>query len=745
MSMLEDKRFSRRTFVKGSGALVVGFSLAGAATAGRASAASARGQIVGPPDASAVDSYIEVNADNTVTLKIGKVELGQGSPTGLIQIAAEELDMDMSQFHLVRHDTNVTPQQGATVGSASIARGGVQVRQAAAAARQALLGIAAAKLGVPAAQLSVAKGVVSGGGKSATYGELIGGQLFNVKTTGKEQVKKPSDYKLVGTRVSRIDIPDKVSGKYTYMHNVRVPGMLHGRIVRPKGQGAYGTGAKPLSVDASSIKHIPGAQIVRKGDFIAVVAPHEFGAIQAASQLKVKWQETPILPGNGDLFGQIRGHETQDVVRANTGNVDSGLAKGAKVVQASFNHNYQMHGSIGPVCAIADVKGGSATILCSSQDIYGVRSKVMPLLGFKDPGQVRVQFYEGSGCYGHNCQDDVASAASIMSQAVGKPVRVQFMRWDEHGWDNYGPAQVTDIRAAVDSGGKIVAYDYAARMVPYFSVETSDETAGTPAPPGGLVFAEYSNMAGQYEVANRKVTTKGLPLTKGYFKTTFLRAPSAPQALFASEQVIDELAYAAGIDPVAFRRLNISKSDDRWIGVLNAVAQAANWQERVANSVKQSGTVVTGRGIALGGFANSPTGVIAEIEVNLKTGKITAKHVYGAQDAGLAINPALVENQMEGSMVQGVSRALLEEVKFDKKRVTSLDWATYPALRFKDAPKITPVVVQRMDKPSTGSGEPTLAPVAAAIANAFFDATGVRVRQAPMTPGVVRAALKAKA
>ncbi|MGZ4390246.1 MAG: molybdopterin cofactor-binding domain-containing protein, partial [Gaiellaceae bacterium] len=300
-------------------------------------------------------------------------------------------------------------------------------------------------------------------------------------------------------------------------------------------------------------------------------------------------------------------------------------------------------------------------------------------------------------------------------------------------------------RAAVDSGGKIVAYDYAARMVPYFSVETSDETAGTPAPPGGLVFAEYSNMAGQYEVANRKVTTKGLPLTKGYFKTTFLRAPSAPQALFASEQVIDELAYAAGIDPVAFRRLNISKSDDRWIGVLNAVAQAANWQERVANSVKQSGTVVTGRGIALGGFANSPTGVIAEIEVNLKTGKITAKHVYGAQDAGLAINPALVENQMEGSMVQGVSRALLEEVKFDKRRVTSLDWATYPALRFKDAPKITPVVVQRMDKPSTGSGEPTLAPVAAAIANAFFDATGVRVRQAPMTPGVVRAALKAKA
>ncbi|HEY6055659.1 MAG TPA: molybdopterin cofactor-binding domain-containing protein [Gaiellaceae bacterium] len=745
MSMLEDKRFTRRTFVKGSGALVVGFSLAGAATAGRASAGSARGQIVGPPDANAVDSYLEINADNTVTLKIGKVELGQGAPTGLLMIAAEELDMDLSQFHIVRHDTNVTPQQGATVGSASIRRGGVQVRQAAAAARATLLGLASAKLGVPVGALSVSKGVVSGGGKSVTYGELVGGHLFNVKMTGKEQVKKPSDYKVVGTRVPRIDIPDKVSGKYTYMQNVRVPGMLHGRIVRPKGQGAYGTGAKPLSIDASSIRHIKGAQIVRKGDFVGVVAPHEFGAIQAASQLKVKWQETPILPGNGDLFGQIRSHETQDVVRVNAGNADSGLAKATKVVSASFNHNYQMHASMGPVCAIADVKSGSATVLCSSQDIYGVRRKVSAALGVPESA-VRVQFYEGSGCYGHNPQDDVAQAAAIMSQAAGRPVRVQFMRWDEHGWDNYGPAQVTDVRAGIDDKGNIVAYDYQARMVPYFSTETSDEVAGVaPAPPTGLVFAEYFNMAGQYAVANRKVTTKGLPLTKGYFKTTFLRAPSAPQSLFASEQVIDELAYAAGMDPVAFRRQNISKDDDRWGVVLDAVTKLSKWQPRTANSVRQTGTIRTGRGIALGGFADSPTGVVAEIQVNMKTGKITATHVYGAQDQGLAINPALVESQMEGSIMQGVSRALLEEVKFDKKRVTSLDWATYPALRFKDAPKVTVLPVQRMDRPSTGSGEPTLAPVAAAIANAFFDATGVRVRQAPMTPGVVRAALKAKA
>ncbi|HEY6032362.1 MAG TPA: molybdopterin cofactor-binding domain-containing protein [Gaiellaceae bacterium] len=739
--MLEDRRFTRRTFVKGSGALVVGFSLAGAATAGRASAASARGQFVGPPDANAVDSYLEINADNTVTLKIGKVELGQGAPTGLLMIAAEELDMDLSQFHIVRHDTNVTPQQGATVGSASIRRGGVQVRQAAAAARATLLGLASAKLGVPGSALSVSKGVVSGGGKSATYGELIGGHLFNVKMTGKEQVKKPADYKVVGTRVARIDIPDKVSGKYTYMQNVRVPGMLHGRIVRPKGQGAYGTGAKPLSIDASSIRHIPGAQIVRKGDFVGVVAPHEFGAIQAASELKVKWQETPILPGNGDLFGQIRSHETQDVVRVNAGNADSGLAKATKVVSASFNHNYQMHASMGPVCAIADVKSGSATVLCSSQDIYGSRAKLAAALGMPESA-IRVQFYEGSGCYGHNCQDDVTQAAGIMSQATGKPVRVQFMRWDEHGWDNYGPAQVIDVKAGIDSTGKLVGFDYTSWQQGWMSVETTQELIGTPVTdPTGR--ADTDNSAAQYAVKNRRVTSKSVSSYGGNAlpKAVWLRAPGAPQALFATEQTIDDLAKAANMDPIAFRKLN--SASDRWVAVMDAAAKAAGWQNRAPASRVGSGRILKGQGIAIGGFARTFAAIVAQIEVDTKTGKISVKHLVGAQDAGLAVNPGLIENQIEGCLIQGCSRALLEEVRFSKNRVTSLDWATYPILRFKDAPKLTAIVVNRPDLPSSGSGEPTTAPVPAAIANAFFDATGKRIREYPMTPARVRAVLKA--
>jgi CO/xanthine dehydrogenase Mo-binding subunit len=617
------------------------------------------------------------------------------------------------------------------------------VRAAAAEARQALLGLASANLGVPVAQLAVDKGVVSGGGKSVKYGDLVGDRLINVKITGKEPVKKPSDYKIVGQRPPRIDIPDKVTGTYTYVQNVRVPGMLHGRIVRPRGQGAYGTGAKPLSVNEASIKHIPGARVIRRGDFVGVVAPHEYGAIQAAAELKVKWQQDPILPGNGDLFGQMRSQKTHDSVPVATGNLPAGFAKAAKVVSASFTHDYQSHASMGPVCAIADVKPGSATVLCSSQNIYGVRGKLAKALGMKEQ-QIRVQYFEGSGCYGHNCQDDVTEAAGIMAQAAGKPVRVQFMRWDAHGWDNYGPAQATSVRAGVDANGKIVAYDWSAHMIQYFSTESSDELAGVAsAPSTGRVSLETANLGEQYAIPNQQVTVKALPMLKGYFKVSYLRAPSAPQALFASEQVIDELAHAAGMDPVEFRRLNTNPKDDRWLGVLNAATAAAKWQPRVANSEAQTGNIRTGRGVALGGYAETAAGVVTDIEVNMKTGKIRVKHVYAAQDAGLTVNPALVENQIEGAVVQGVSRATIEQVTFDKKRVTSLDWASYPAIRFKDSPGVTPIVVQRLDRASTGSGEPTLAPTPAAIANAFFDATGVRLRHAPMTPGVVRAFLEA--
>jgi CO/xanthine dehydrogenase Mo-binding subunit len=346
---------------------------------------------------------------------------------------------------------------------------------------------------------------------------------------------------------------------------------------------------------------------------------------------------------------------------------------------------------------------------------------------------------EGSGCYGHSAYDDCALAAALMSKAVGAPVRVQYMRWDEHGWDNYGPAQLTDIKAAVDANGKVLAFDYASTQPGWMSTETAEEQNGSPTPLA-TGNADLDNSGAQYALPNRRVTARSLPnVNGGVPKVIWMRAPGAPQALFATEQMMDEMATDLGMDPVEFRRTNIT--DYRWLGVIDAVTKAASWQKRAQNSVKQTGTVRTGRGIAIGGFAKTYAAVVAEIEVNLKTGKITAKHMYAAQDAGLAISPALLAQQMEGCLVQGTSRALLEEVKFSKSRVSSLDWYSYPILRFKDSPEVTTIVIDNKKEKSSGAGEPSTAPVPAAIANAFFDATGVRMTAYPMTPARVRAVL----
>jgi len=356
--------------------------------------------------------------------------------------------------------------------------------------------------------------------------------------------------------------------------------------------------------------------------------------------------------------------------------------------------------------------------------------------------------YPGSGTYGHSTYDDVTISAALLSQVVGKPVRVQFMRWDEHGWDQFGPAQVTDVRAGIDANGNLVAYDYTAYNHGWTQViESGAELAGTPLPaaPGGQVDTTASGSF--YKLANRRVTSKVVNGYAGFLKGIWLRAPGAPQATFASEQTIDQLAHDAGIDPIAFRVQNIDATQTsgvgRWVAVLDAVAKAAKWQPKVAASKLGSGSVVKGRGVAIGGFANSFPAIIADVTVNGKTGKITVDHLYAAQDAGTTVNPASVENQMLGCLVHGTSRALLEEVAFSKVRTTSLDWVSYPSLRFKESPKVTTVVVQRLDLPSSGSGEPTTAAVPAAIANAFFDATGVRLYRYPMTPGYVRAALAA--
>jgi CO/xanthine dehydrogenase Mo-binding subunit len=736
---------SRRDILKG-GALIVGFNIAGPLTSPLLDSLSTPA-VAATPDPELLDSWIAVHANNTATVFMGKVELGQGTTTGMLQIAAEELDLAMSQVSAARIDTNVTPNQGPAVASLSIMDNGPQLRAAAAEARQALLRLAAVKLDAPADRLNVANGVVTVDGnpsRAVTYGDLIGDRQFNVKMTGKAPRKPVAQYKLVTTRVPRVDIPDKVSGKYVYMQHVRVPGMLHGRIVRSRGQGAYGDGAKVTSIDTSSVADITSARVVRRGDFIGVVAEREWDAVRAAERLKVTWDVPARLPAPGKLFEAMRASRTTDSVIVEAGDAPAALAKAAHVASATYYGPYQSHAPFAPSCALADVGATGALVMCSTQFPHGVRNMLAQTLGLS-ADQVQVRYYEGAGVFGRACHDDSALAAAIMSQIVGRPVRVQFMRWDELGWDNYGPPHLADVRAGVDAEGNLLAFEYHGWHHGWNTAETSQELAlGGPVQPpvsGRARLVNKETLSAVYAMPNVRLVNHHVPGLDGYLKGGNLRSPMDLSISFASEQTIDELAYAVRMDPVAFRRRNMT--DPRWLGVMDAVARAAGWTPRVAHAAPSGSKVVTGRGIALGTHIVSYGAAVADIEVDRESGEIRVTHLYGALDAGLVVNPALVENQIEGMLIQATSRALIEEVRFTPTNVTSLDWKSYPVLRFADHPDVTPIVVQRLNERSTGAGEEVMGAAVGAIANAFFDATGARMREYPMTADRVRAVLRA--
>jgi CO/xanthine dehydrogenase Mo-binding subunit len=727
----------RRDLLKAGGGLIVGFSL------GAAGPGPARGATAGPPDPKQVDTWLAIGADGMATLYLGFVELGQGTTTALPQVAAEELDLDIDQVRTVQADTNVTPNQGGTYSSASIARGSPQVRQAAAEARRALLQMASEHLGAPAEQLTVSRGVVSAPGSSKTvgYGQLVGGKQFNLAVSGKAPVKSPSSYRTVGKPAPRKDIPAKVRGEYGFIQHQRLPGMLHARVVRPRGQRAYGAGAKVLGVDESSIAGIPGARVLQRGDFLAVAAPLEWDAVKAARQLKVTWDQAPTLPAFARLHEQMRSDKTTDTVVTNRGDLAQAFAGAAQTVAFSARCPYQAHAPFAPNCALADVRQDGALVICTSQDIYNLRKELAPILNLPE-AKIRVQFVDASGTYGHSCYDDVGQAAAIASQLAGRPVRLQFMRWDEHGWDTYGPAHLGEVKVAASADGKITGYQYDGWQHNWSQVEAAQQLAMGTAPTEWPTFPSQQvatgTCGGQYAIANQKLVNHHVP-GQGYLRGAWLRSPLDLSFAFVSEQAIDQLAYQLGLDPYEFRRRNIA--DDRWLGVLDGAAKAAGWAPRRAFQ-GQGGDVVTGRGIGLGTHLQSWGGAVAEIEVVKSTGKVRIKHLYGAIDAGLVVNPGNVEAQITGQLVQTSSRMLLEEVKFDEHGVTSLDWSSYPVLRFEDCPEITPVIVQRLDQPSQGAGEEVMAAAAGAIANAFFDATGVRMTEFPLTPDRVRAALK---
>jgi len=740
----------RREFLKSGGALVIGLSLRGAIAdtyaAEQAAGAAVRGDVAGPPDPKQIDTWLAIHSDNTATVYIGYVELGQGSTTSLLQVSAEELDLDLSQVRTVRLDTNITPNQGGTYSSSSIARGSPAIRTAAAEARQALLEMASKKLGAPVERLTVSKGVVTvgamgGESQSVTYGELVGDKLFHLAFTGTAPAKPVSEYKLVGTSPLRNDIPEKVSGKYAYLQHMRLPGMIHGRIVRPRGQTAYGSGAKVATLDERSIAHIPGARVLRKADFVGVVADREWDAVRAARELKVTWEIPAVLPGSDRVYEAMRAEKTSDRVVLERGDVERAIGGAAHVASGHYRGPYQAHAPFGPNGALADVTSDQALVICSTQDVYATRNTLATVLGL--PAQkVRVQYYEGSGTYGHSCYDDAAQAAAILSQLAGRPVRLQFMRWDEHGWDLYGPAHVGEVRAAADAGGKIIAYQYDGWHHNWSAVETSQQLAlGTPASEwrdGAAQMVNPSDCGGMYDIANVRLVNHHVP-GMNYLRGAWLRSPLDLSFSFASEQTIDDLARQVRLDAYEFRRRNIT--NERWMGVLDRVAKAAQWEPRPPASKLSGEKIVSGRGIGLGTHLTSYGSAVAIVEVNKETGKVLVKRLYGAIDAGLAVNPAFIENQISGQLVQTASRMLLEEVTFNKTNVTSLDWTSYPILRFEECPEVFPMVVQRLDQKSTGAGEEVMAAAAGAIGCAFFDATGVHMRAFPLTPDRVLAAL----
>ena len=719
---------TRRQFLRTGGALVVAFSLP----------SPARGQAP-----VSLDAWLAVGADGTVTVFCGKVELGTGVETALAQIVAEELDVPMARVTMVLGDTWRTPNQGLTVGSKTIQQGGPQLRQAAAAARQGLLELASPRLGVDADRLVVRDGIVAVEGAPArqiSYGELIGGRRFNRDLPARVAVKTPDRYRVVGTAAPRVDIPAKVRGAYVYVQNVRVPDMLHGRVVRPPAVGATLAG-----VDEVSLRGIPGARVVTRGNFVGVVAEREELAIRAARELRVTWNDGAGLPEAGDLYEAIRTTPTTDRVVRNKGDVAAALAGAADVRRATYQTPFQMHASIGPSCAVADVKPGQVTIWSGTQGAWGLRDAIAQLLGVPREG-VRVIWVEASGCYGHNGADDAAADAALLSQAVGRPVRVQWMRHDEHGWEPKGPAMVIDVRAALDTAGAVVAWDYAVRT-PTHSTRPGGEggnlLAGQLAglrPRAGFTGGDR-NADHPYVFPNDRVTVRWQ--TTSRVRPSALRGLGAPQNTYANESFMDELAAAAHADPVEFRLRHLT--DPRATAVIEAVAKLARWTPRTSPAPRADGDgVARGRGIAYARYENQNAyvAVVTEVAVNRQSGAVRVARVWVAHDCGLVINPDGVRNQIEGNVVQTISRALKEEVGFDRRGVTSLDWSTYPILTFSEVPEAVEIaLIDRPEQPAVGAGEPAACPVPAAIANAIFDATGARVRAMPFTPERVRKAL----
>ena len=774
---------SRRDFLRSAGILMVGFSVAS-----KAAKAQALGSpIVTSPDLTMVDSWIAIGADGSVTGYTGKVELGQGQRTVQMQLIAEELSVPLSRVILVTGITGITPDQGSTSGSQSTisnftaGNASGTLRQALDTARDALMQLAEEELDTTVDQLSVKNGVVyltSDPTRNISYADLVYGKRFNLTLSATTVPKDPATWTVLGTSVPRVDIPAKATGSFTYVQNVRVPGMLHGKVVRPITIGAHF-----VSMDQSSLAGMPGNPVaVQVNDFVGVVADSEWHAINAAGALNVTWSTGDTLPAQASLFTYMTQQPSQDSYSVNSGDVPAMLAGAAKTFKAQYLHPYQMHGSIGSSCAVVDVRGSGKTasvrIWSSTQEIYATRDGTATLLGIPNTN-VQAYFVDGSGCYGLNGADNVVLDAALLSQAVQAPVRVQYTRRDEMAGtgENYGVPYVINLQAGVNQNGQIVTWDYEAwsvtkgnrisaaapQNVPtgvlagYGAAPVAVPTTTPTNPPA--TFGNGSNVVCNYVTGlGGNGTTGGTgtvmsqrclshTITSPFF-TGPLRSPARLQNTFGNESFMDEMAAALKMDPVQFRLNHLA--DQRLITALNAAAQAANWDTRPSPKPGNAKTgVVTGRGVSCVLYEgnNGYSALVAEVSVDQGTGIITVTNMYAAQDSGPVCNPNGMRNQMEGGAMQGMSRALFEQVSWNNRAgiVTSEDWVSYPVYQFGNfLPEIVTVVINNPEKPLYGSGECTITLVGSAISNAVFDATGVRLRQIPFTQANFQAAQAAQ-
>lgn len=757
---------SRRNFLKTSGALIVTFSAASVAEP----FVTAQGPFDTHPshvDPDKLDSWLAVASDGTVTAYTGKCDLGQGMWTVQAQLVAEELCVSLDRVKLIQCDTSVTPDQGTTSGSQSTPTNfnTRNLAQAAATAREALVEMAAHRLGASLDQLSVAEGVVSArSGGRISYRELIGGRHFNLAVNAGAKRRSPSEWKVLGKPVPSMDRVALMTGTFEFVHNVHVPGMVHGRVVRPPE-----VGATVANVDENSVQHVPGLiKVVVRSNFVGVVAEKQWQAAQAARDLKVRWNPGVGLPAQKDFYDHLRKQPSRDVMLVDSKDVDDKLKSAAQVLKSTYSHPYQAHGSIGSSCAVADVQADHATVWSATQSVYPTQHGLSMLTGLP-LDNVRVVFVRGSGCYGLNAADTVSYDAALLSKAVHKPVRVQLTRQDEFISENYGSACVIEQQAGIDTNGAILAWDCATWSVsfggrpgydrpgnvitgmlagfdpetiaPRAAVEpTGDLRNGNNAVPSYVVGCIDGKCSGAGSIRSERVLTH---VVSSPFFTGPLRSPLRLQNTFAHESFMDELSAYVKADPVAYRLQHLRET--RMVDVVKAAAQAANWSARPSPKLgnPQVGPM-TGRGIACVAYEgdNGYAALVAEVKVDQGSGRVYPKRFVVAHDCGPISNPDGLRNQIEGGVLQGTSRALGEEIIWDDRKVTSIDWRSYKTLPVgMQLPVIEIILLDRPTAKATGAGETVITLAAAAIGNAIFDATGARIRQVPFTPERVKAAM----